>query len=218
MVPTITLLTMFKYDNTIFDKFEVPTGYDRELAMNQILFDNGQLELCYQSPEVMRAAIGMWCKTRAYAWAKRYALTQLDYDPIANTDRNYEHTETGTNTGSRDTTNNETGTETQTAETSGSGSVDNWVDGFDAGRSDSDGSTSDSSSSSSGSTDHSIGQVGSEKTDSSHNVSITEHTWGNIGVTTTQQMMREEWDIVDTVEIYEAISREFKQRFCLMVY
>lgn len=40
---------------------------------------------------------------------------------------------------------------------------------------------------------------------------------GNIGVTTTQQMIQEERDIAD-FDLYEIIIDEFKNRFCIMVY
>ena len=41
---------------------------------------------------------------------------------------------------------------------------------------------------------------------------------GNIGVTTSQQMLNQELDLVDRTDIYKYISESFKQRFCLMVY
>ena len=40
---------------------------------------------------------------------------------------------------------------------------------------------------------------------------------GNIGVTTTQQMIQEERDIAD-FDLYKIIIEEFKNRFCIMVY
>lgn len=43
------------------------------------------------------------------------------------------------------------------------------------------------------------------------------HMHGNIGVTTTQQMLKEERDIVDW-NIYEMIARHFRDRYCICVY
>ena len=40
---------------------------------------------------------------------------------------------------------------------------------------------------------------------------------GNIGITTTQQMIKEERD-VSTFDIYGYIVRDFKERFCVLVY
>lgn len=41
---------------------------------------------------------------------------------------------------------------------------------------------------------------------------------GNIGVTTSQQMLNQELDVAERTDIYRYISESFKQRFCLMVY
>lgn len=41
---------------------------------------------------------------------------------------------------------------------------------------------------------------------------------GNIGVTTSQQMLNQELDVASRTDIYQYISRSFKNRFCLMVY
>lgn len=41
---------------------------------------------------------------------------------------------------------------------------------------------------------------------------------GNIGVTTSQQMLNQELDIAHRTDIYMYISESFKNRFCLMVY
>lgn len=41
---------------------------------------------------------------------------------------------------------------------------------------------------------------------------------GNIGVTTSQQMLNQELDVSKRLDIYKYISDSFKNRFCLMVY
>lgn len=51
--------------------------------------------------------------------------------------------------------------------------------------------------------------------DSSREYTRTEQ--GNIGVTTTQQMIKEERDVAD-FNLYSAISKDFRNRFCIMVY
>lgn len=46
---------------------------------------------------------------------------------------------------------------------------------------------------------------------------ITRTEQGNIGVTTTQQMIKEEREIAE-FNLYDYIAEDFKNRFCLMVY
>lgn len=44
------------------------------------------------------------------------------------------------------------------------------------------------------------------------------HIHGNIGVTTSQQMMEQELAISEKVDIYGFIALDFRRRFCIMVY
>jgi len=44
------------------------------------------------------------------------------------------------------------------------------------------------------------------------------HLYGNIGVTTSQQMLEAEMDISRRFNIYELIAEEFCNEFCVMVY
>lgn len=46
----------------------------------------------------------------------------------------------------------------------------------------------------------------------------TSNVRGNIGVTTSQQMLNQELDVSKRLDIYKYISESFKNRFCLMVY
>lgn len=47
--------------------------------------------------------------------------------------------------------------------------------------------------------------------------SHTLHAHGNIGVTTTQKLIREQREI-EQFNIYDIIIKDFKQRFCIMIY
>ena len=54
----------------------------------------------------------------------------------------------------------------------------------------------------------------SSRVESRHNGTVS----GNIGVTTSQQMLNQELDISKRLDIYQYISASFKNKFCLMVY
>lgn len=47
---------------------------------------------------------------------------------------------------------------------------------------------------------------------------MTEYTFGNIGVTTTQKMITEEIELRVKYNIYELIATEFKEKFCNLIY
>ena len=59
----------------------------------------------------------------------------------------------------------------------------------------------------------------SDKTDTSSSAEedVTERRTGNIGVTTTQQMLEQERKIAD-FNMISFIAQSFKQRFCLLIY
>lgn len=50
------------------------------------------------------------------------------------------------------------------------------------------------------------------------NASRESHIHGNIGVTTSQQMLQSELEISEKLNIYDYIVQEFKRRFCILVY
>ena len=56
-----------------------------------------------------------------------------------------------------------------------------------------------------------------EKIENSNDGSHELHAHGNIGVTTTQKLIREQRE-VDRFNLYDIITDEFKMRFCILVY
>ena len=58
----------------------------------------------------------------------------------------------------------------------------------------------------------------SQKTSAQASSSRTGRTYGNIGVTTSQQMLESEIMLRGRYNAYDIIVNDFKQRFCLLVY
>ena len=52
----------------------------------------------------------------------------------------------------------------------------------------------------------------------SNNQTTTEYNRGNIGVTTTQQLIDQEIELRVKYNIYEIIAKEFKEKFCNLIY
>ena len=65
---------------------------------------------------------------------------------------------------------------------------------------------------------------GTDRTELTHGETIddtasrTSRIHGNIGVTTSQQMLESELDIAPRLNFYRFIAEEFKKRFCILVY
>lgn len=207
---------------SLWDFFSVPTGMDKDVAINSILSECAELELLYTRFETLRAGIGTWTKRRLPIWEKLYASTQLEYDPIENYDRKEDWT---------DITGRQRQEQRQDAQTSkikgttdSSGNSDSTttrnVLGYDGGswtgrEQDVVGASDRVNNSSSQDTTANIN--GSTEENENVNVTRTGRAHGNIGVTTTQKMIEEERDVVN-YDIYQVIVQDFQNAFCLMVW
>lgn len=200
----------------------LPPEVDRETLIDNLLLETGELELLYSRPESLKAMIAVWSKKQLPIWTKLEETLHFDYNPIHNYDRTETHSDletrdlAGTNDRTyssrqnRDNTTNVTQDEdsklSKAAYDSGAmvdaeGTTDNrtsmQVDAETVNRSDTDNTDS---------TD-----TGTVKHD------FEMRALGNIGVTTTQQMIEQEREL-RKFNIYDYIIREFKDRFCILVY
>lgn len=181
------------------DGFQVPVGMSLEDVRDTLLFECSELEVVYPNLYTMRKAITMWTRSRLPMWERIYDTTRLEYNPIENYDRQEEWLDT------QDTTltgkNIYSGTDTSEDKTVGF----NGAAGGGLGESLRDSSTNTAT--------HDTTTNGHNSGESSHKGRVH----GNIGVTTTQQMIREERQ-VDAFNMTAYIVEEFKRRFCIMVY
>lgn len=164
-------------------------------------------------------------------WTKLYNTLSFEYDPI----NNYDMTETETVTGSNSDTRLNTGTtETEhtgtqgTSETNtvtGSGSTDNTIFGFNSSTaSDDSGSETSSTNTGTGSstrtdnlTDTRTDNL-SETNSGSHSESRSLTRSGNIGVTTSQQMIQSERDLDNYNVFYDGIFSDIDKVLTIATY
>ncbi len=205
----LSILGIEKYLNfrndTLFD-FSVPEGIDIDTLKNNIILKSADFECLYPDADFLKLAIEHWSKKHYRTFSKWITALNIEYDPLENYDRIEEWTDQSTDTGkvlSADTTNT-TNHNTDTASTDKS-----------AYNSDSY-SPVDRVSNESNALVNSSGNSTSESKQSSE-TNKRGRAHGNIGVTTSQQMLKEELDIA-TWNIYESITDLFLQEFCLMVY
>lgn len=211
----LTIMGMYDYDNTIFDSLTLPTGLDRASAIDAIVLECAELECLYPSVPFLKRAIGIWSATMQSSFNRVWSSVNLEYNPIENYDRQESETTSGTRQHSgQDIT---TGSNTDTRTISDSGSVQNKIAGFDASAL----VDHDSGTSSRSGTDSA---TGTDRTELTHGEKIadagsrTSRVHGNIGVTTSQQMLESELDLVPRLNFYRYLAEEFKRRFCILVY
>ncbi len=270
----LSIITLYNYDPTIFDNLVVPDELDKDLVMDNIMLELGELELLYNDPAMMKFAIGRWSQKELKKWQDLYATTVLDYNPIENYNRTDDFTDLEIRNLSKDNTHtrNLAGTSNETRDFAGSnletrdlatgvvgvtdttdtdvqsGSNTNTkeVSGFNAAalvtesketetlgasntktvHTETDQTGTDTGTVSRATTD--TGTVGETSTDTGTvtdeeldtgtvELKKTGNSKGNIGVTTTQQMIEQERGVVE-FNIYDYITESFKRRFCIMVY
>lgn len=206
----ISIISLYLYDNTIFDNLTVPTGINRDLLINNILEACGNLETFYPNPDYLKASIGWWSDKNSDVFQKMYDTTQFIYDPIANKDALIEDERQINEANSHE---GQQARASQGQSLSNTQSEDkiagfNSSDYVDSNKAIGDGSTES--------------QGAETSTDQSSGTRLMMEKYkhiekGNIGVTTTQQMIEAERNI-DQFNIYDYIVNNFKNAFCVLVY
>ena len=93
----LSIQGIYEFDPTVFDGFDSPTytdenntihTLDRDDVINNILLQCAELEVIYQSSEMMKFAIGVWSASNQDAWNRLYASQLITYNPIWNVDAN----------------------------------------------------------------------------------------------------------------------------------
>ena len=188
--PRMTLYGMYKYDPTLFDGVILPDGMDKTIMVNQIIRQSGDLFPYYQVPPEVKTAITEWFTRRKDNFAKLWQGFTAEYNPIENYDRHEDSTETP----------DITHTLTNSGEDSSTNEAD--VQGYNATD-----YTPNSGTSSTNGTDKESGTR-----------TFTSHIHGNIGVTTSAQMLEGELALRRSLDIYSLIAEEFETDNLIQVY
>lgn len=196
---TLTLLGLYQYglgqSINLFDKLTLPEGIDKDLVKENILHECGDYEVLYPDLEFMCAAVEMFSTKWQRTFEKWLAVLSEEYKPLANYDR-----------------------------------IEKWSDSMSTSTSEfASTSTSDSSRSSEAisaynssqmrpntSASEDIRNYGEQRNDKLDN-SLSRHDghiWGNIGVMTTQAILKEEMQ-VDKINIYDEIMILFAREFLI---
>lgn len=225
--PRITLNGMFLYDPTLFDGIILPDGMSKELMIDQIIRQSGDLFPLYQVPEQVKKAITQWFARRLPNFEKLWQGFTAEYNPIENYDRHEETTETPdiTRVNTVDGSKTETPNITRSVQNSGEDKSTNTADaaGFDSGGYVPNSKTvSEGASSTSGSETESGNRSYKDDTTTTDTESGTRKTesrvHGNIGVTTSAQMLEGELALRASLDLYVVIATEFEADNLLQVY
>lgn len=219
---TGSTVDLLKWDSTCLDSMAVPDGIDRADVINCILENFGNQTLAHPDPGYMRHYVGTWSKRRLPIWEKLLASTQFEYNPIWNFDRTEAYTDKTKHNvlGTTDASSQDTGTTSQTGSLDRSETSEQKVSAENVSNyqpdartdNDIDEKTDQSATSTSTATNSGRNTI-DEDTTVSHEARLT----GNIGVTTTQQMIEAERKVV-RYSVIEEIAEDYRDAFCLSIY
>lgn len=191
----MTLYGMYQYDPTLFDGVILPEGMDKTLMVNQIIRQSGDLFPYYQVPPQVKTAITEWFTRRKDNFAKLWQGFTAEYNPIENYDRQEDSTETP----------NITHTLSNSGQDASTNEAD--VQGYNGTDYVPNSRTKSSGTSSTNGTDTESGTR-----------TYTSRIHGNIGVTTSAQMLEGELALRKSMDIYALIAAEFETDNLIQVY
>lgn len=214
----ITLIGFYNYfsniNDDLFKNMSLPDGIVKDTLVNTILMRGGEFELLYSNPVFMQTSIDIWSKKWFWTFDKWIKAINIEYSPLENYDRREDWTDSST--GHRENSTEVEGTTTDTSSNTSSSASENKVSAFDSDTYEpSDNNTSSAQSANNSTTNLNSTNDGTE--DSTSSSTHTGRLHGNIGVTTSQQMLQSELDIA-RFNLYDQIADIFLQEYVLPVY
>lgn len=210
MQPLISIITAYKSNKHLFDDMVLPDAIikdnvhiapaiNKEDIIDLIIAECGELNLVWSNPYYLQNLIGKWSKANLNNWNRMYLALYEEYDPLTNYDRNEKMKDTRTPNITVSSTNQQTDNT----------STSDFSNGYNSGEQVQTGSsTGNNQSSNSGS-------------NTTSGTDMNEHEgrlWGNIGVTTSAQMLSGELEVRMKDNIHDIIVSMFRDKFCILVY
>ena len=217
-IAKITLIGMNNYmesmNDDLFKYLSLPSGINKQTLVNNILLRGGEFESLYGDPYFLQNMIGVWSDKWQRTFTKWMQALSIKYDPLYNYDRHEIYKDIRSE--NENSTRSENATTIDTSTSSGSGTTQNDVSAYDSATY----SPHDQSTSSSSGTNDSTATSNASGTNNrtlGETVSHDAHLYGNIGVTTSQQMLKDELE-VNEWNVYEHITDLFLNEFSIYVY
>lgn len=243
----ISLIGLYNYDNNLFDNITMPTvtmddgstvTADKDTVINTILLNYGEMETLYSNPEFFKYAVGVLSSKWSLTFSRWIRAFNLTYNPIYNYDRFEKYTDRRTI--GRNLTDNGTGKTTMgttgkiTDDGSGSDNSENGntstqsVTPYESDTLHTNVQTVDSGHDNHTTTNKNTRDTSGNQTEDS-TTSLTEnestdddlehdaHLYGNIGVTTSQQMLESELKIAEW-NLYDNIALCFVRELAIAIY
>ena len=234
----ITLIGMENYlnpDHSVFEQIILPEGIDKDTLIGSIILRCQEFELLYSDPDFMTAAVNVWSRKNYWTFDKWVKLLSKQYDPLYNKDYYEDITDEYSGDYSKESSGSVSGSSSETSDYSRIDNLkteeDTTVTHSEAAYNVSQGLEEKTEDVTDGELNHTGTQrnagttaVSSSGTNSddesgedSHTNTHTYHGYGNIGITSAQELFLKEVDVA-RFNMYEHIADLFCNEFCIMVY
>lgn len=193
---------MLNWNPQILDNLHIPETLQdkKESICINIIDECGELPLTVTNPKQFAILLDKWSLIQNDKWTRMQKAMNLEYDPIENYNRSEYYKDTRTP--------NLTNTHTDKNANANTNTSEDFKNGYNS-----------SSQVLAGKTVSTSG-TNIETTDKSTGTDVLEHRanmHGNIGVTTSQQMLQSELEVSKNL-IAEVIVDDFKNKFCIVCY
>lgn len=201
-----TLIGAYQYYHNaggdLFENLQLPTGINKDTLTSNILLQGGEFEVQHGNPIFIHDAIAIWSNAYQETMLRWVNALDIEYAPLENYDRMEHWTDELDGAGSSQSLGTLDNTTTDTTERTKSAYDSSTYQPYDKveSRTVSDTDSSDRTNT-------------TVNNDSEHNGRIH----GNIGVTTSQQMLNQELDL-GYWNLYQRITQLFLQEFVIPVY
>lgn len=244
--PKPTLATLYEDDSTLFSSMQFPTGLDASTVAAFLLHRYGSLDTIYDEAAEAKAGFALWSTVMLPNWTSMWEALQAEYEPLNNysmretmtndvTQKAYGKTTTRTDNLSHTKTGNDTNTPnlTETETPNITNSRDRGVYGFnsqpnnavpDSEDTETETGTNTTTTTGTSRTDYNTTESDTGTQTAADSGTDTEtrnyqlSREGNIGVTTSQQMLESEIELRIKWNMCEIIAIAFMREFCVAVW
>lgn len=221
----VTLIGMYQYllnhptnKVDLFGDINLNEAIDKDTLINEILMESGEFGVIYQDGYFLKNAITLFFDVHKRTFDKWVEAVNLEYNPLDNYDRLEEWSDNTSHSG--EGTHNDSSSQSSSNESrsSSNGSDLHNVSAFDSNSYSPESQTLGTNSGEvSGSGNENSNSSGSTSESSTTGSTHSGRVHGNIGVTTSMQLVRDQLELV-RFNIYEEIASLFVEDFCIMVY
>lgn len=194
---TVSILGLLDYSPEVLDGIGdyLPSGVSLEHLKDAIILECAELEILIPNPALFAGLVKRWAARKSLSWTRYYAAIHATYNPLENYDRQEQEAIQESGENSAESAGTTAGTDEEKVSAFNSGTYQPKTQVTRLGNADTETSG-----------------------DFSRNLNRSGRIHGNIGVTTSQQMLAAELDITPRLDIYEKIVADFKAQFCILVY